>query len=183
MKLVVGLGNPGLKYSKTRHNVGYMILDDYLGKVNWKKQFDSYYYNIEVLNENVIFLKPTTYMNLSGVAVKKVVDFYKIPITNILVIQDDVDMAIGSYKIKQNSSSGGHNGIKSIIKELGTDSFARLKIGIAKSEIVPTDKYVLEKFKKDEYKLIMDQEPMFRKIIDTFIKQNLEKVMLLFNKK
>ena len=182
MKLIVGLGNPGTEYVNTRHNVGFMILDNYLDDVLWKEKFSSFLYSMEKNNEQVIFIKPTTYMNLSGIAVKKVVDYYKIPITNILVIQDDIDMTLGTYKIKRNSSSGGHNGIKSIIQELGSDEFARLKIGISKSENIPVDKYVLGHFSHDELEKIKDNEKVFGNIINTFIKNNIEKVMFEYNK-
>ena len=113
MKLVVGLGNPGNEYKNTRHNVGYIVVDNYLGSVLWQKKFQGLIYK----KNNTIFLKPTTYMNLSGISVKKVIDYYKIPIDNILIIHDDLDLPLGKYKIKFNSSSGGHNGIKSLITE------------------------------------------------------------------
>lgn len=182
MKLIVGLGNPGTEYLYTRHNVGFMVVDNYLGDVLWKEKFSSFLYSTEIFSEQVIFLKPTTYMNLSGIAVKKVVDYYKIPIENILVIQDDIDMTLGIYKIKRNSSSGGHNGIKSIIQELGSDEFARLKIGISKSKDIPTDKYVLGKFSTNELEKLKDNEEVFGNIINKFIKYDVEEVMLEFNK-
>lgn len=182
MKLIVGLGNPGKEYSNTRHNIGYIIVDNYLGKVSWKTKYDSFIYNTEINGEDVIFIKPITYMNLSGLAVKKVVDFYKIPICDILIIQDDLDIPIGSYKIKRNSSSGGHNGIKSIISELNTEEFARLKIGIDKPKVMATDKYVLGKFRTEEIEKIEENLETFKNIIDSFIKEDIEKVMLLYNK-
>ncbi|MGN1379370.1 MAG: aminoacyl-tRNA hydrolase [Bacilli bacterium] len=130
MKLIVGLGNQGKNYKNTYHNVGFIILDNYFGNVEWKIK-DNYAYNILTIeNEKVIFLKPLTYMNLSGLAVEKVVNFYKIDSKNILVIHDDINLLSGNYKFKFNSSSGGHNGIKSIISSLGTQEFCQLKIGI-----------------------------------------------------
>ena len=157
MKLIVGLGNPGREYKNTRHNIGFMVLDEYLGKVDWKHKTETDFYQTEIFNESVIFLKPLTYMNLSGLAVKKIVNFYKINVNDILIIQDDLDLEVGKYKIKRNSSAGGHNGIKSIITELNTDSFARLKIGIGKSINIPTDKYVLSKFSDEDLNKVKEQ--------------------------
>ncbi len=173
MKLIVGLGNPGREYKNTRHNIGYMVLDNYLGKVEWKNKMESYFYSIEINGETVIFLKPITYMNLSGLAVNKVVNFYKIKIEDILIIQDDLDLPLGTYKIKKNSSSGGHNGIKSIISELNTQEFGRLKIGIGKNNNIPTDKYVLSKFSLEELKIINDNMEEYKVIIRDFIEKGI----------
>lgn len=181
MKLVVGLGNPGKEYKNTRHNTGFMILDNYLGKVNWKTKMENYYYMEEVNGEQIMYIKPLTYMNLSGLAVSKIVNFYKIDMKDILVIQDDLDMEIGSYKIKRNSSSGGHNGIKSIISELNSEEFGRLKIGIGKSIQISSDKYVLGKFSTDELNKINENMDTFRNIIKTFIDNSIEDAMQKYN--
>lgn len=173
MKLIVGLGNPGREYKNTRHNIGYMVLDNYLGKVEWKNKMESYFYSTEINGETVIFLKPITYMNLSGLAVSKVVNFYKIEIEDILIIQDDLDLPLGTYKIKKNSSSGGHNGIKSIISELNTQEFGRLKIGIGKNNNIPTDKYVLSKFTFEELKVINEHMEEYKEIIRDFIERGI----------
>ncbi|MBE6156625.1 MAG: aminoacyl-tRNA hydrolase [Firmicutes bacterium] len=181
MKLVVGLGNPGREYKNTRHNIGFMVLDHYLGKIDWKSKMESYFYQTEVNTEQVIFIKPLTYMNLSGLAVSKIVNFYKISLKDILIIQDDLDMKFGTYKIKRNSSSGGHNGIKSIISELHSDEFGRLKIGIGKNTQVPTDKYVLSKFSSDELENFTSNLDIFNEIINTFISNGIEETMLKYN--
>ncbi len=181
MKLVVGLGNPGKEYKGTRHNVGFMILDNYLGKVDWKTKMESYFYSEQINDEQIIFIKPITYMNLSGLAVKKIANFYKITPENILVIQDDLDMSLGTFKIKRNSSDGGHNGIKSIIKELGSNEFARLKIGISKSDNIPVDKYVLGKLTKKETENILKNSDVYNKIIKLFIEDGIEKAMAYNN--
>lgn len=181
MKLIVGLGNPGKEYKNTRHNTGFMILDNYLGKVNWKTKMENYYYMEEVNGEQIMYIKPLTYMNLSGLAVSKIVNFYKIDMKDILVIQDDLDMEIGSYKIKRNSSSGGHNGIKSIIAELNSEEFGRLKIGIGKSIQISSDKYVLGKFSTDELNKINENMNTFMNIIKTFIDNSIEDAMQKYN--
>ena len=175
MKLVVGLGNPGREYKNTRHNIGFMVLDYYLGKVAWKNKMESNFYSTTINNEEVIFIKPLTYMNLSGMAVSKVVKFYKIKMEDILIIQDDLDLKIGTYKIKKNSSSGGHNGIKSIISELNSEEFLRLKIGIGKNPLMPTDKYVLAKIPDDELIAIESNFPEYKEIINSFISGSIDK--------
>ena len=177
MKLVVGLGNPGREYKNTRHNIGFMVLDNYLGKVDWKNKMESYFYNTNIEGEDVIFLKPLTYMNLSGMAVSKVVKFYKINLDDILVIQDDLDLKAGTYKIKKNSSSGGHNGIKSIISELGSEDFLRLKIGIGKSSLIPTDKYVLSRFSEEEKNNIEENFEKFNELINAFIIGGIDNIL------
>lgn len=182
MKLIVGLGNPGREYKNTRHNVGFMVLDNYLGKISWKTKMESYFYLTEVNGEQIMFIKPLTYMNLSGLSVSKIVNFYKIDMKDILVIHDDLDINVGLYKIKRNSSSGGHNGIKSIISELKSEEFGRLKIGISKSVQIPVDKYVLGKFSSEEFEKINNNMNTFNKIIDAFIKFGIEEAMALYNK-
>ena len=182
MKLIVGLGNPGKEYRETRHNIGYMVIDNYLGKVAWKTKLESCFYETEINGEHVIFIKPITYMNLSGIAVKKILKYYKVKIEDILVIQDDMDMEFGTYKLKKNSSSGGHNGIKSIMTELQSEEFARLKIGIGKDTRIPTDKYVLSKFSTNELKIIEDKYDEFTRIINLFIQDGIEKALQSYNK-
>lgn len=183
MKLVVGLGNPGKEYKNTRHNIGFMVLDNYLGKVKFKTKFEADYFILEKNNEQILFIKPITYMNLSGKSVKRFVDFYKIAVNDILVIQDDMDMPIGKIKVKKDSSSGGHNGIKSIINELNTQDYARLKIGIGKSEIIPTERYVVSKFRDEEFKIINDNMTTYTNLIDDYLNNGLEYTMQKYNNK
>ena len=120
MKLVVGLGNPGKEYENTRHNIGFMILDSFIENFSLENKFQAMVKKVKIENEDVLFVKPITYMNLSGNAVIKIVNYYHIDKKDILVLQDDLDLDFGSFKLKNNSSSGGHNGIKSIIRSLGT---------------------------------------------------------------
>ena len=177
MKLVVGLGNVGKEYDNTRHNIGFKILDNYLENVNWKEKKHYLYFQNVINGNDVIYIKPTTFMNLSGIAVKEIVNFYKIDYEDILVIQDDLDLDIGKFKVKRNSSSGGHNGIKSIINELNTDKFYRLKIGIGKSETIPADKYVLSKISEEENNALFNNINKYKNIISTFINSGGEEAL------
>lgn len=181
MKLIVGLGNPEKKYDNTRHNIGFMVLDNYLGKVDYKSKFNGLYYEKNINNEKVIFLKPQTYMNNSGLSVFEFVNFYKISFKNILIIQDDLDLDVGMIKFKFNSSSGGHNGIKSIINCLGSQEFSRLKIGINNEYKKDTIDFVLSKFsKKDIEKLDFDR---INSAINDFLSNDINYVMNIYNRK
>ena len=180
MKLIVGLGNPGSEYDNTRHNVGFIILDNYLQNENWLEK-DNYLYVKKIINnEDVIFIKPLTYMNLSGNAVRKVVSYYKICLSDILIIHDDMDLPLDKYRIKYKSSSGGHNGIKSIIECLGSNEFCRLKIGIGKNKYIDTKNYVLGKLSKAELTIIKNN--IYNEIIDCFITDGIDKCMNKYNK-
>ncbi len=183
MKLIVGLGNPGDKYNDTRHNVGYLVLDSYLGDVKWKNKFNAEYYEENVAGEKVLFVKPLTYMNLSGDAVVQFVNYFDIELSDILVIQDDLDLLFGTYKIKTNSTDGGHNGIKSIINRLSSKSFARLKIGISNDKSIDTKDYVLGSFSKEEKDIFQKNQETFNKIINCFIKQGIDRTMNIYNTK
>lgn len=181
MKMIVGLGNPGQEYNKTRHNIGFMIIDSYLENVEWKEKFMGLYCEKIIRDEKIIFLKPQTYMNLSGNSVSKFANFFKINPTDILVIHDDLDLPFGKVRLKKRASSGGHNGIKSIINSLGTDYFSRFKFGISSVDKNQTKDYVLGKFSKEEQKYINDHDDYFKRIIDTFIDKGIEEVMNLYN--
>ena len=186
MKLVVGLGNPGKEYEKTRHNIGFNVLDLYLKKNNItldKDKFNGKYTKTNVKEEEVIFLEPQTYMNASGDCVRKVMDFYKINVDDILVIQDDLDMKIGKIKLKEKSSSGGHNGIKSIEDHLGTDNYKRLKIGISNNKDIDTKDYVLGKFSKEDREILDNTYKTCLDIIDDYFEMNFDLLMGKYNKR
>ena len=167
MKLIVGLGNPGREYVLTRHNVGFMVVDNYISKKgisgNWKNKFDGLYLETNILGERVIFLKPQSYMNLSGNVVGQFVKFYKINIDDILIISDDLDLLVGNYKLKSKGSCGGHNGLRNIEKCLNSSEYKRLKVGISKDKDVNTKDYVLGKFSKDDIKIY---ERLFDILVD-----------------
>jgi PTH1 family peptidyl-tRNA hydrolase len=181
MKLIVGLGNPGKEYEKTRHNIGFMCLDNYLGSVKWSSKFNGLYYETNIHGEKYIFVKPQSYMNLSGGVVRQYVDYFNIPIENILVIQDDLDLPVGKIRLKINSSAGGHNGIKDIIANLGTNEFARLKVGVSQDRSVDTKDYVLGKIGKDDLNKIVDKYKDINKIIEEFDYTQINELMGKYN--
>lgn len=153
MFLIVGLGNPGEKYSKNRHNIGFMAIDEiaeHFGFDNFSDKFDGSYCKGEIAGEKVFLLKPQTMMNNSGISAQKLANFYKVPIENVICIYDDLDVEFGKVKIKQAGGDGGHNGIKSLDSHLGKN-YWRLRFGIShpghKDKV---NKYVLSDFTKAE---------------------------------
>ncbi|MFQ5649608.1 MAG: aminoacyl-tRNA hydrolase [bacterium] len=160
--LFVGLGNPGAKYKHTRHNVGFMVIDELLrthdhDKVSEKKSRIFSRFEIRLSDEHrVILLKPLTYMNRSGVAVSEVVDNSNIPLSNLLVILDDFNLPFGRLRFKRKGSAGGHNGLKSIIAHLQDHSFPRLRIGIGQEEVDDPVRFVLGRFCLEERNSLVD---------------------------
>ena len=188
MKLVVGLGNPGKEYDKTRHNVGFMVIDNYICHLNisdtmWKKKFNSLYLQTDINGEKVILMKPLTYMNLSGQAVKEVVDYFKINVSDVLVISDDLDLFVGNFKLKGAGSSGGHNGLKNIASCLGTEKFKRLKVGISKNNSIDIKDYVLGKISNDDLKIYAELFNTLNVVIDDYFNMNFSDLMSKHNKK
>lgn len=172
MKLIVGLGNPGKEYDNTRHNIGFIYLDHYAKENNLGnsiEKFNGNYWEIRKNNEKIILLKPLSYMNLSGLVVRKFLDYYKIDLKDVLIIHDDLDMDLGRIKLKASGSSGGHNGIKNIIENVGSEKFLRLKIGISKSNFADTKDYVLGRFNSEEQKIIDNKKNIVNNIINDFI--------------
>ncbi len=154
MKLIVGLGNPGKDYETTRHNIGFMAIDSFALKYDLKFKMESKFkaeISSVVINGNkAILMKPMTYMNLSGEALIKVMNFYKISIEDILVISDDLDSNFGRVRLRKNGSSGGHNGHKNIALNIGSEDYKRIKIGIGRDEMIPVIDWVLKKLTKEE---------------------------------
>lgn len=154
MKIIVGLGNPEKEYKNTRHNIGFEVINklskDYNIDIN-KSKHKAHLGEGLISNEKVIILKPQTYMNLSGDSVVDILNFFKLTNKDIIIVYDDVSLDVGSIKIREKGSAGGHNGIKSIISRLGTDEFLRIKIGIGeKPKNYDLADYVLGKFSKEE---------------------------------
>jgi len=160
MKLIVGLGNPDKKYQNTRHNLGQKIIIDYV-RVNHdsplqdKKSLQSKTIEIGRGTDKTIFAIPVGYMNNSGIAVQKISQFFKISPSNIYIIHDDLDLGVGEYRVQFDRGPAGHNGIKSIIEQLGTQQFHRIRLGIGKPiDNIPVEDYVLMPFSKDESDII-----------------------------
>lgn len=153
MKIIIGLGNPGVKYENTRHNAGFMVLDKLAQKCNLEfnqEKFSAYFAKGKVKGEDVILLKPTTYMNNSGFALRQCLDFYKVGMENVIVIYDDVDLPVGKLRLRQKGSAGGHNGIKSIISCGFSNEFDRIRVGVGKDAKIPMIEWVLSKFRPEE---------------------------------
>lgn len=184
MKLIVGLGNPGKEYSKTRHNIGFMCLDEIAEYFNTKfdsKKFNGFYTQFNHNGEKIILLKPEKYMNLSGEVIRNFVNFFKIDIEDVLVICDDLDTKVGTYRLRYKGSSGGHNGLKNIELHLSTKEYKRIKIGISNDKNIDTKDYVLGKFTKEEMDLlnpIIDKMP---NIIEDYLKLPFDNVMNKYN--
>ncbi|WP_185860697.1 aminoacyl-tRNA hydrolase [Blattabacterium cuenoti] len=183
--LIIGLGNPGCLYKKTRHNLGFMILDQISKKYFFsfsKKKFGFIYkfiYNGKLL----FFLKPTTYMNNSGISVKYWMIKEKILLKNILVISDDIYLNFGSFRLRKKGGSGGHNGLKNIEKEIGTSHYTRLRFGIKKNHFYKkVDSYVLGNWKKEEMNYLFSRLDIGIEIIFSFIINGLQKTMNMFNR-
>lgn len=157
MYLIVGLGNPGLSYKKTRHNAGFQALDVLADKLDVRiktKGFSALYGEGRVGNERVILAKPQTYMNLSGDAVQQLLHFYKLEPERLIVLYDDIDLPPGSLRIRGNGSAGSHNGMRSIISCVHSENFPRIRIGVGKDESLMLRDYVLKRPSKEEQKTL-----------------------------
>ena len=186
MYLIVGLGNPGSKYALTRHNVGFMAADVFatsLGATNsWREEHKALTLKMQVDDEQVLLVKPQTFMNLSGQSVQALMTFYKIPLENVLVLQDDIDQSFGQMRFHKNRGHGGHNGIRNISELMGMD-YARLKLGVgrpAHPEMNVAD-YVLQKFNDEEMSKVPDFLNKAGDAIEAFIFEGLSKASTKFN--
>lgn len=181
--LIVGLGNPLPKYKNTRHNIGQAIVS-YFQKINnfpdfnFKKKIESLISEGKINGKKIILALPQTFMNESGRAVQKLIRNYKLPITNLLIIHDDIDLPLGKIRIRKKSSSGGHKGVQSIIDYLKTEDFVRVKVGVAneKRKKIPAEKFVLEKFEENEKeilkKIIKKTCKIIKQIVENEKKEN-----------
>lgn len=188
MYLVAGLGNPGKQYDMTRHNIGFEVID-YMAekldvKVN-KLKFKALYGEIKIGMEKVLLVKPQTYMNLSGDSIRDFCNFYKIPVENVIIINDDIAIEAGRLRIRKKGSAGGHNGLKSIIYQLNSDNFPRIRVGVGapKHEDYDLADFVLGRFSKEEIPIIEEAIIKASKSVEEIIKNNIDSAMNKFNSK
>jgi len=191
MKLIVGLGNVGPKYEKTRHNVGFMAVDALARKYaadDWQhnKKLFCDLTKVSIDGEVIMLAKPSLFMNLSGQSVRKLIDFYRIDPVDLMVVQDDLDLAVGTVRFKFGGGTGGHHGLDSIHQFLGTDQYCRCRIGIGKDgQSVMTEKqgadFVLKKFRQDERPVVREAIEQAVSGCQDWVKSGIEKVMNDYN--
>jgi len=187
MKIVVGLGNPGAEYENHRHNVGFMVLDRFARKHGFEfaqKKFRAQVAEGFLGGEKVLLARPMTFMNLSGESVGPLVSFFKIPLDSLLVVADDLDIPLGEIRIRPKGGSGGHNGLKSVIRHLGTQEFPRLRVGIGRppGNMDPAD-YVLQPFSPDEMPVVQQVLETAVSAVETWLLEGIEAAMNRFNRK
>ena len=183
MKLIAGLGNFEDKYLFTRHNAGFMLVDFFVNACSETfkedKKLKSAIAKFKFKGEDLVVIKPLTYMNLSGEAVIAVANFYKIDIKDIFVIYDDISLDIGRVRFRNSGSDGGHNGIKSVIKCLGSKEFDRLKIGIGPQPNIPSEAFVLQNFSQEE--LVTLKEIMKKPLIEDYLSKDFSQLQNIYN--
>jgi len=185
MKLVVGLGNPGTKYEKTRHNVGYRVLDELARR--WqigpmRRQFDALAAAGRIGQHKVLLLKPMTYMNRSGQAVREAVTFYKVELSDLLVVLDDMALPLGRVRLRPQGSAGGHNGLTDVIAQLGSESFARLRIGIEQVAGEQMVSHVLSPFLPEEEEIVGGAIVRAADAVECWLAGGIDEAMNRFNR-
>lgn len=184
MRLIIGLGNPDKKYSNTRHNFGWLVLDSMATKkdLSWKthKASNSVIADFKIDREKNIIAKPLTYMNESGRAVKKLKSFYKIPATKIVIVYDDIDLPFGKIRISRKKSAGGHQGVESIIKYLKSKDFIRIRLGIGPQRD-KAEEFVLKKFNSEQKKKLPEIIDTSHLILESIIKKGFTKTTSKYN--
>lgn len=184
MYVIAGLGNPGKEYLMTRHNVGFEAVDclaaKYDVKLN-KLKFSSVYGEILIGGEKTLLMKPVTYMNNSGLAVREIMNFYKIPVENLIVVYDDIDIPAGTLRIRPGGSSGTHNGMKSVIYHLQNDSFPRVRIGIGRNPDMNLADYVLQRFSQAEWDVVSGIIEKAAAAAEEIVKKDINSSMQKYN--
>jgi PTH1 family peptidyl-tRNA hydrolase len=199
MKIIIGLGNPGPQYALHRHNIGFIALDAFTtvnnGGSSWKSEHKALTLKLRLQSEQVLLVKPQTFMNLSGESIVALMHFYSVDVSDILVVQDDIDQKFGSVKLQSKRGHGGHNGIRSITELIGTNEYARLKLGVGRPPNFIDDEgkvtrptmdvadWVLQNFSKEEMKTLPDFIERSCQAIAAFISDGLERAANQFNQK
>ena len=185
MKIVVGLGNPGNQYKDTRHNIGFLVVDELARRWNtpsWKRRYDAEVSEHRAIGP-VLLVKPQTFMNLSGNSVREAAKFYKTPSTDIVVIHDDLDLPAGRLRIRERGGSGGHRGIESMLMQLGADDFVRVRFGVGRPpEGWESADYVLGRFAPDEQALIKEAIDKAADAVEAILKEGTAPAMNRFNR-
>lgn len=181
MKLVVGLGNPGKKYAGTRHNVGFAVVDRLADTARWQERFQSSAAERIEGEQKVVFVKPLTFMNLSGRSVRQWVDFYQISVSDLLIVCDDFNLPLGTLRARARGTAGGHNGLKDIQHHLGTTEYARLRIGVGAPEGQDAVDFVLERFRPTEKPIIEEAIEKAVQAVGVWIQQGIEACMNTYN--
>ncbi|MBQ2747553.1 MAG: aminoacyl-tRNA hydrolase [Firmicutes bacterium] len=184
MYIIVGLGNPGKKYENTRHNMGFLTIDVIAEKLGIKVdriKFKSLVGETNYAGQKVILVKPQTYMNLSGQAVREIMNFYKVPVENLIVIYDDIDIAVGKLRIRKKGSAGTHNGMRDIVYQIQDDNFPRIRVGIGAERKGDLVNFVIGGFSKEERPLLEDSITKAADASLAIIKDGIEKAMNAYN--
>jgi peptidyl-tRNA hydrolase, PTH1 family len=185
MKLVVGLGNPGLEYRETRHNIGFLVADELARRWrvdSWREQFEALAVKTRVGDEAVVLAKPLTFMNLSGQAVAGLAGFYKIEPADVFVVTDDVALPLGRLRARREGGAGGHNGLKSLIQHLGTQAFPRVRVGVGRGDSRrDLADHVLGRFEAGERETVSAAVLRAADATEVFISEGIERVMNVFN--
>ncbi len=183
MWIIAGLGNPGRKYYRTRHNIGFHVVEEIASryKIGLSKKEHYKIGRGSIEGQDVLLVEPLLYMNMSGSAVKPIVDKFKIKPENIIIIHDDLDIQIGKIRIRKRGSSGGHKGVESVIQSISSKDFIRIKIGIGKEKGMPAEEYVLSKISKNEMILIKEKIKEAADAVAVIISEGVDKAMNRFN--
>ncbi len=184
MKLYVGLGNPGRSYENTRHNVGFSAVDTFAketGLLFDQRKFKGKYGKIVLNDQEILVLKPQTYMNLSGEAVRDIASYYRIDPQDILVIYDDMDLPLGKIRLRKNGSGGGHNGMKNIIQLLSNSEIKRIRVGVGKNPNIEMKDYVLGKFTKEEKAVMKETYQTISSALIDYSKVDFDVLMNKYN--
>ncbi len=184
MRIIVGLGNPGSRYAATRHNVGFMVVDALAESSragSFRSRFHADLAELREEGETILLVKPQTYMNLSGQAVRQVVDFYQVPLENLLVVCDDMNLPLGKLRFRARGSHGGHNGLRDIANHLGTTDYPRLRLGVGAPDEDDAVDHVLGRFRASELPLIEEAVAKAVQGIALWWKEGIQKCMNEFN--
>lgn len=185
MKCIIGLGNPGRKYENTRHNIGFMVIDELLRRYQTtlsREKFNGLYTIEHIKQEKVLFVEPQTFMNRSGECIRPLIDYFNIDLDNVLVIYDDLDLPIGKIRLRQQGGHGGHNGIRSLIDHLGTKKFKRIRVGIGRpTQQMSIVDYVLQRFSSDQLDGVNESIMQSADACEQWFKDDFSQVMNVFN--